>query len=205
MRRALFVNLSSFSRFYSTCLMSNVVSKSLLHPTAVLRSGAAPSLRLFSGQSGRGLGSFSFFKEPIVPFNTFSTSGFSKVDQESDADFQPKLKRPVSANINDVIKQQVESSDVVLYMKGSPSAPMCGFSFKVVQILNALGVDYQSYNVLADENLRQGIKQYSNWPTIPQLYVKGEFVGGCDIIENMYRSGELQALLSSYSKNTQSS
>jgi monothiol glutaredoxin len=90
-------------------------------------------------------------------------------------------------------------------MKGSPSAPMCGFSFKVVQILNALGVDYQSYNVLADENLRQGIKQYSNWPTIPQLYVKGEFVGGCDIIENMYRSGELQALLSSYSKNTQSS
>lgn len=80
-------------------------------------------------------------------------------------------------------------------MKGLPSAPQCGFSWKTVQILNAMGVEYRAHNVLLDEELRQGIKQYSAWPTIPQVYVDGEFVGGLDIVEGMARSGELKQLL----------
>ncbi|RDE10286.1 Grx4 family monothiol glutaredoxin [Pelagibacterium lacus] len=99
------------------------------------------------------------------------------------------------SDINSVIDQQVKSSDIFLFMKGTPDFPQCGFSGQVVQILNYLGVDYNSANVLEDENLRQGIKDYSNWPTIPQLYVKGEFLGGCDIVREMFQSGELQTHL----------
>ena len=89
----------------------------------------------------------------------------------------------------------VKSNDVVLFMKGTPGFPQCGFSGQVVQILDYLGVDYKGVNVLTSDELRQGIKDYSNWPTIPQLYVKGEFVGGCDIIREMFQSGELKSLL----------
>ena len=99
------------------------------------------------------------------------------------------------SGINDFIDQEVKSNDVVLFMKGTPGFPQCGFSGQVVQILDYLGVDYKGINVLASDDLRQGIKDYSNWPTIPQLYVKGEFVGGCDIIREMFQSGELQSHL----------
>jgi len=98
-------------------------------------------------------------------------------------------------SINQFIDQQVKSSDVVLFMKGTPQFPQCGFSGQVVQILDYLGVPYKGVNVLDSDELRQGIKAYSNWPTIPQLYVKGEFVGGCDIIREMFQSGELQGAL----------
>ncbi len=99
-------------------------------------------------------------------------------------------------NINDVIQQQVSSHPVVLYMKGSPQFPQCGFSSGAVQILKACGVtEVFAVNVLADDEIRQGIKDFSNWPTIPQLYVKGEFVGGSDIMREMYESGELQQML----------
>jgi monothiol glutaredoxin len=91
------------------------------------------------------------------------------------------------------IDHEVKSNDVVLFMKGTPAFPQCGFSGQVVQILDYLGVDYKGVNVLTSNELRQGIKDYSNWPTIPQLYVKGEFVGGCDIIREMFQSGELQS------------
>jgi monothiol glutaredoxin len=84
---------------------------------------------------------------------------------------------------------------VVLYMKGTPVFPQCGFSAQVVQVLSLAGVKFKAFDVLADDEIRQGIKEFSNWPTIPQLYVKGEFVGGCDIIREMYQSGELAALL----------
>ena len=94
-----------------------------------------------------------------------------------------------------VIDTEVKSNDVVLFMKGTPQFPMCGFSGQVVQILNYLGVPYKGVNVLENESIRQGIKDYSNWPTIPQLYVKGEFVGGCDIIREMFQAGELQQTL----------
>lgn len=93
------------------------------------------------------------------------------------------------------IKDQVSNHDAVLFMKGSKDFPQCGFSGRVVQILNYLGVEYKDVNVLEDMNLRDGIKTYSNWPTIPQLYVKGEFVGGADIVSEMFQSQDLQSLL----------
>ena len=96
----------------------------------------------------------------------------------------------------DQIKQDISSNDVVLYMKGTPQFPMCGFSGQVVQILDHVGVNYKGVNVLEDAALRQGIKEFANWPTIPQLYVKGEFIGGCDIVREMFQSGELASHLS---------
>ncbi|MFG6517014.1 Grx4 family monothiol glutaredoxin [Sulfitobacter sp. 1A13496] len=92
------------------------------------------------------------------------------------------------------IKEQITENDVVLFMKGTKEMPQCGFSSRVAGVLNYIGVNYSDVNVLADENLRQGIKDFSDWPTIPQLYVKGEFVGGCDIITEMTLSGELDTL-----------
>lgn len=94
------------------------------------------------------------------------------------------------------IAREVSNHSVLLFMKGTPDQPMCGFSGRVVQILNHLGVAYHAINVLQSEALREGIKVFSDWPTIPQLYVKGEFVGGCDIVSEMFQSGELQGLLS---------
>lgn len=93
------------------------------------------------------------------------------------------------------IQKDIGSNDVVLYMKGTASFPMCGFSAAVVQVLSQLGVQFKDVNVLEDDEIRQGIKEFSNWPTIPQLYVKGEFVGGCDIVREMYETGELQQLM----------
>ena len=96
----------------------------------------------------------------------------------------------------DTIRQTVTSNPVVLFMKGSPKMPMCGFSATATQILNLCGVEhFLSVDVLQDPEIRQGIKDYANWPTIPQLYVNGEFVGGCDILKEMYQAGELQQLL----------
>jgi monothiol glutaredoxin len=101
----------------------------------------------------------------------------------------------VSEDIFQRIKQQVENDRVVLYMKGTPALPQCGFSQMTAEILRRVGVAFRSYDVLQDPALREGIKQYANWPTIPQLYVDGELVGGCDIVKSMYESGELQKLL----------
>ena len=98
-------------------------------------------------------------------------------------------------SIQQFIDNEVKGNDVVLFMKGTPQFPMCGFSGQVVQILDYLGVPYKGLNVLENDELRQGIKEFSSWPTIPQLYVKGEFVGGCDIVREMFQDGELQTLL----------
>ena len=95
----------------------------------------------------------------------------------------------------DRIREEISDSDVVLFMKGTPVFPQCGFSAAVAQVLTVMGVKYKGINVLEDPGIREGIKSFSNWPTIPQLYVKGEFVGGCDIVREMYDSGELQQLL----------
>ncbi len=97
-------------------------------------------------------------------------------------------------SIEQFIDNEVKANDVVLFMKGTPQFPMCGFSGQVVQILDHLGVSFKGLNVLENDELRNGIKSYSNWPTIPQLYVKGEFVGGCDIVREMFQGGELQTL-----------
>ncbi len=101
----------------------------------------------------------------------------------------------MSTATTDRIKGIIASGDVVLFMKGIPAAPQCGFSAAVVQILSQLGVPYKTFDVLEDFEVREGIKAFSNWPTIPQLYVKGEFVGGCDIVREMFQAGELKAML----------
>jgi monothiol glutaredoxin len=101
----------------------------------------------------------------------------------------------MSNPVFDRIRDDITSNDVVLYMKGTPIFPQCGFSAAVVQVLSHVGVKFKGIDILTDPSLRQGIKEFANWPTIPQLYVKGEFVGGCDIVREMYQTGELQELL----------
>ena len=96
------------------------------------------------------------------------------------------------SGITEWIDNEVKTNDVVVFMKGTPDFPQCGFSGQVVQILNYLGVEYKGVNVLSSDDLRNGIKEYGSWPTIPQIYVKGEFVGGCDILKEMFQQGELQ-------------
>ena len=105
------------------------------------------------------------------------------------------MSDPMSDDVQDRLKGLVESNDVVLFMKGSPLFPQCGFSSRAVAILNHLGAEFESVDVLQDQGIRQGVKAFSDWPTIPQLYVKGEFVGGSDIMMEMYESGELAQLL----------
>ncbi len=100
-----------------------------------------------------------------------------------------------TTSVHDFITKTVSENDVVLFMKGLPDQPGCGFSAIVVQILDHLGVGFAGVNVLQNDELRQGIKSYSDWPTIPQLYVKGEFIGGCDIVREMFQAGELKTLL----------
>ena len=98
-------------------------------------------------------------------------------------------------DITKKIESQLSDNKIVLYMKGTKEMPQCGFSAKVVQILNSYGVDYETVDVLADPEIRQGIKDYSNWPTLPQLYVDGKFIGGCDICVEMYQNGELEPIV----------
>ena len=98
---------------------------------------------------------------------------------------------------NDLIKSEIENNEICLFMKGTPDAPQCGFSMAVVNIFKILELNFKSVNVLENQNIREGIKVYSDWPTIPQLYVKNEFVGGCDIIKEMFETGELAKLLES--------
>ena len=97
--------------------------------------------------------------------------------------------------IKEKIKDLINNNDVCLFMKGTPDSPQCGFSMAVSNVLKHLKVNFNGINVLDDENLRQGIKEFSDWPTIPQLYVKGEFIGGCDIVKEMFEKGELESLL----------
>jgi len=120
-----------------------------------------------------------------------AVKGFN--DESAAARSAPPTGKTAMA-IEQFIENEVKSNDVVLFMKGTPQFPMCGFSGQVVQILDYLGVPYKGLNVLQNDDLRGGIKTYSNWPTIPQLYVKGEFVGGCDIIREMFQAGELHSL-----------
>ena len=94
-----------------------------------------------------------------------------------------------------LIQSHIDTNEVCLFMKGTPDAPQCGFSMAVINMLKLLGVNFQSVNVLEDQNIREGIKVFSDWPTIPQLYIKKEFVGGCDIIKEMYENGELKKIL----------
>ena len=102
---------------------------------------------------------------------------------------------------NDLIKKEIENNEICLFMKGTPDAPQCGFSMAVSNMLKILEVNFKGVNVLEDEKLRQGIKEFSDWPTIPQLYIKGEFVGGCDIVKEIYETKELHKILTEKSIN----
>ncbi|KAG5184741.1 monothiol glutaredoxin-5, mitochondrial precursor [Tribonema minus] len=121
----------------------------------------------------------------------------SSQDKDSDDDFKPKRKEVPEgdAEIHDMIAQQVRDNKLMVYMKGTPSAPACGFSMQVVRILHAQGVDFSSINILDYPAIREGVKKFSDWPTIPQVYLNGEFVGGCDIMTQMHKSGELETML----------
>jgi monothiol glutaredoxin len=114
--------------------------------------------------------------------------------QQRSAGFTARGSEEWQMSIQQFIDNEVKTNNVVLFMKGTPQFPQCGFSGQVVQILDHLGVDYKGLNVLESAELRDGVKVFSNWPTIPQLYVKGEFVGGCDIVREMFQAGELQQL-----------
>ncbi|GLD96262.1 hypothetical protein PINS_up004945 [Pythium insidiosum] len=129
--------------------------------------------------------------------------GFATKDDGSHSDFAPKYHAAVSKEKDEILKMidsHVKTYPIMLYMKGTPSAPQCGFSMQVVRILHAQGVSFDSVNVLDHPEIREGVKEYSQWPTIPQLYVKGEFIGGCDIVTDMHKSGELSDLLSEFKK-----
>jgi monothiol glutaredoxin len=130
------------------------------------------------------------------PFNVLGEEGKPSITGEE------HREQNQSGNLNDRIKNLVESSDLFLFMKGNPQAPQCGFSANICAVLNSLGVVYKTFNVLEDMEIRQGIKEYSNWPTIPQFYVKGQFVGGNDIMTELYENGELQKMLENYLPKT---
>ncbi|KAG9401507.1 monothiol glutaredoxin grx5 [Aphanomyces cochlioides] len=125
------------------------------------------------------------------------SAGSVRFFSESHDDFKPKYHAAPSSDKDDVlklIKSHVETYPIMLYMKGTPSSPQCGFSRQVVQILHAQGVSFDSVNLLDHPEIREGVKEFSQWPTIPQLFVKGEFIGGCDIVTDMHKSGELEDL-----------
>lgn len=134
--------------------------------------------------------------QQCVPSFLVNIKRFSTNDDSHD-DFKPKRKE-FKDGMDEVVKlvdKQVKEHPVMLYMKGTPQQPQCGFSLQAVRILNAVGVDFSSVNVLEYPAIREGVKLYSEWPTLPQLYVAGEFVGGCDIMTSMYNDGQLQTLL----------
>ena len=131
-------------------------------------------------------------------YSTAPPARMASSGDDSHSDFAPQRKSVEdddAAAVQDMIRDHVTSNRIMLYMKGTPSMPMCGFSAKVVGILQAEGVDFSSVNVLDYPSVREGVKQYAQWPTIPQLYVGGEFIGGCDIVTSMSESGELTELL----------
>ncbi len=132
-----------------------------------------------------------------VPRKVQIGSGFKYFSSDSHDDFKPQRK-VVGDGLDDVIKligNQVKENPVMLYMKGTPSQPQCGFSLQVVKVLHATGVEFSSVNILEYPAIREGIKQFSDWPTLPQLYIAGEFIGGCDIVTDMFKTGDLEKLL----------
>lgn len=130
-----------------------------------------------------------------TPLTATQFSYFSS-DDGSHSDFAPQKKAVETDEVLEIIKSHVKANHIMLYMKGNPSAPQCGFSATVVGILQKEGADFSSVNVMDYPSIREGVKKFSEWPTIPQLYVDGEFIGGCDIVTSMHENGELKDLLS---------
>jgi monothiol glutaredoxin len=160
--------------------------------------------------SSSSLGSVSCVGQSLLKYPTTTTSTQSKIqlqglrcmNSDSHDDFGPVKKSIPSNNkkdVHDMIQDHITKNSVMLYMKGNPQQPMCGFSATVTKILQSYNVDFSSVNVLDYPTLRDGIKTFSNWPTIPQLYINGEFIGGCDIVKTMHENGELKELLDTLS------
>jgi monothiol glutaredoxin len=160
--------------------------------TRFVRRALAPTSRcfLFAAQTPQ-------FNSLSMAFTRVQSRAFGSTDDNSHSDFQPQQKAQLTNNeIHDKIKQWVTENDVCVFMKGTRKMPQCGFSKFVVVLLNAYNVkNFKDVNVLADEKLREQIKLYSNWPTLPQVYIKGQFVGGCDIMKEMHEDGTLRELL----------
>ena len=132
-------------------------------------------------------------KRLVFQSNCRQFSGKNSDESNFDAhdDFAPKAKKPTTSGVNEQIENYIKKNDVILFMKGTRNMPQCGFSNYVVQCFKFYGVNYKDVNVLDDNNLREGIKVFSNWPTIPQIYIKGSFLGGCDIMKEMHEDGSL--------------
>ncbi len=172
--RALYAVASSSKRAHAVASIANAAA-----PASLTSTGASPNLRAFSRVVRRG---------------------FAASADDSHDDFKAKTNGSGSEDVQKMIEADVEAKAVIIFMKGSPSAPQCGFSNMACRILDHHGVEYASRNVLASDELRNGIKAFSAWPTIPQLYVKGEFVGGSDIMMSMHQSGELAELFQDVKK-----
>jgi len=173
------------SRTAASLLRRRSPSATSFAPLRSVNAAKASSSVISSGPSFSGL---------VVPVVAPTTRSFS---DDSHGDFAAK-KTTISDGVDDavdMIQQHVTSNPVMLYMKGNPSQPMCGFSAKMVQTLQAEGIDFSSVNVLEYPSIREGVKKFAAWPTIPQLYVNGEFIGGTDIVAQMHESGELKELL----------
>lgn len=177
-------------RLTSLVLAPPLVSSSVSVSIGAIQPNATNHVTTNSTSSRRYNG-----KPPVRFFASDSTESTDSKDSHSD--FAPQKKKVVSDTdaALKLIDEHVKANSVMLYMKGTPSQPMCGFSARVVGVLTEQGVDYGSVNVLDYPAIREGIKQYSQWPTVPQLYVQGEFVGGCDIVTEMHASGELKEML----------
>ena len=172
-------------------MLSRATSTLIRRQSAAVRSFA--SLRASSVAAGK----ISFAGNSATGPSPASAFQQKRSFSDSHDDFAPQ-KKTVPNEIDEaieMIQQHVNDNPVMLYMKGNPSMPMCGFSAKIVQTLQAEGVDFSSVNVLDYPSIREGVKKFAAWPTIPQLYIKGEFIGGCDIVSEMHESGELKELL----------
>jgi len=171
--------------FVESHLMYRLVSFSSMYVSATMAARTVGWMTRSSSQIARAAPALA-----RAPSRALCSSGIHD-------DFKPKTRAYVSpeTDINDQIRADIAKDKVVVFMKGVPEAPMCGFSNTVVQVLKAEGVPFKGYNVLADPDLRDGIKQFSAWPTIPQVYIDGEFIGGCDTTMEMFKSGELSTAL----------
>mmetsp|Transcript_54078 Transcript_54078/g.65288 ORF Transcript_54078/g.65288 Transcript_54078/m.65288 type:complete len:187 (-) Transcript_54078:222-782(-) len=181
---SLFLRAGTSRSLSSSLLRSNTLTRSLLPATTTLSVASTPTITTLINH---------------LPTKSTKVHFFSTDDGSSSShnDFAPQRKAVVDDEDEalKLIKDHVEANHVMLYMKGNPSQPMCGFSARVVQVLQNEGVDFSSVNVLDYPAIREGIKKFSDWPTIPQLYVDGEFVGGCDIVTSMHENGELAEVL----------
>ncbi|KAL7469823.1 hypothetical protein ACHAXS_010070 [Conticribra weissflogii] len=184
-----------FNRFVSP-LNTRTVATAINNATSTLSLTSARVTRGNARLSAiRALSIHQQYLGSSIPINTRQQRSFSA----SHDDFAPQKKHNLEneddSSILKMIESHVKSNRIMLYMKGNPSQPMCGFSATVVQILKNQGVDFASVNVLDYPEVREGVKKYAQWPTIPQLYVDGEFIGGCDIVRDLHESGELSSLL----------